>query len=456
MKRLSYLVSVSIVVSIFFTGCSTGGSDIDKSTVESTVPVKPTESTESIESIPIEIIALDENEIKDVLNEFPNFKASENIYIGIPKKTLVYDYIFTTTPEAEVDMKLYETAFQQMFAYLFPGHDLDEEYLIYRGGSSDIEYDNEGNLIQDYNKVRDWYDKIMSGEEGGVIFIYDETWYMDMTEWKSPVCLVLSNPIGYGYAIMNKGKTVELTNAKVYDVDINSERYVVLDSYDPVDWLECVGTYSPESTESFQLLDKEIPINEAVAFFENYINNLPYPKESNVDTCVVEVDVLKVNENTYGYNFWTTKKYEGICFDHMRSGTQHSDFSEYVATGGYAFMLESDDIDVLYGYYQVQGMESVTPYTEIVSFESAAKAVSEHMTKSVEFDVERVELVYTQKPKKTALGYIDTENYSCEVTPAWKFTLYNANDEMAYVCYIDARNGSFRFYKTPNGVRRLQ
>ncbi len=417
---------------------------------------KPAEPTEPVKGEPVEILPLDEQEVKDVLNGFVNFKASDSIYINVPERTSVYDYTFITPDIEGEDIKFYDKAYREMFAYLFPGHEINEEYLLYSGGSSALGYDEEGNF-RDYNKVRDWYDEIISGKEGRLHFIYDETWYRDMTEWKNPVCLELPNPMGYGYAVWNKGKTVEITNAMIYNEELKTETYRRLYSYEPEDELEYIGTYRPESTVSFPLLDKEVPICEAVYFFEQYINSLPYPKESNVETCVVEVDVLKVNEDTYGYYFMTTKSYEEVPFDHMRSGTQQMSYDDYIAAGGYAFMVESSDVDVLYSYYRRQGMESVTPYTEVVSFENAAKTVSEKLTKGVEFEVEKVEFVYTQLPKRTAMGYIDVDNYSCEIEPAWKFVLFNPNDDMAYVCYVDAGDETgFRFYKTPNGEKRVQ
>lgn len=438
MKR-SCLIITLLTLSMLFTGCSNENSSTDKTTIESLT----------------DAISIDDNEIKEALNLCTNFNVSQDIYISIPETTAVYEY--TSRVPSEADMKNYSEGFFDMFEYLFPGHDLDKDYLIYMGGSLKLEYDDDGNIVQNYNKVNDWYDKIISGEEGRVNYIYDETRYLDMIEWKSPVCLELGNPIGYGYTVINKGKTVGLNGSMVYDDNLNAQRYPLLESYDPADWLEYVGTYSPDSAESFTLLDGEIPINEAVDFFEEYINALPYPKESNTDTCVIEVDVLKVTENIYGYYFLTTKEYKGVPFDHMRSGTEHSDFSDYSTTGGNAFMIESDDIDIVYGYYRLQTMESINTYTDIVSFENAAKIISEKLSDSVEFEVQKIELIYTEKPNKTSEGYIDTENYCSAITPAWKFTLYNPNDNLTYVCYIDACDGeNFRYYKTPDNLRLIQ
>ncbi len=449
MKRLSYMLFILLLLSVYFCSCSNRtDTEVSGETAESAVPVDKTS---------IEILSLDDQEVKSVLNSFSNLKALDNIYINVPEKASVYDYISMVPGDAEGDMELYEKEYREMFKYLFPGHELKEECLFYRGGSSDVEYDNAGNRTREYNKVKEWHEAIVSGKEGRVSFFYDETRNCDMTEWKSSVSLELSNPVGYGYAVINKGKTVELTNPMIYDEALEAERYIMLNSYDPAEWLGCVGTYPPDSTESFPLQDKEMPINEAAAFFEHYINQLPYPEESNMETRVVAVDVLKINKNSYGYYFLTTGSYKGIPFDHMRSGTKHSDTNGYIAMGGNAFMLESSEVDVIYGYYRKQEMRSVNAYKEIVSFERAAETMSEWLTQGAKFEVQKVEFVYTQMPEKTEGGYIDTDNYSCEVTPAWKFTLFDPEDGMAYVCYVDAgdENG-FRFYKTPNGERRLE
>ena len=90
--------------------------------------------------------------------------------------------------------------------------------MFYIGDNSSFEIDcDSGKIVKNYNKVSDWYNKVISGEEGRVAFPYDESWFRNITEWNSPVCLVLGNPIGYGYAVINKGKTEELGNCKDYD-----------------------------------------------------------------------------------------------------------------------------------------------------------------------------------------------------------------------------------------------
>lgn len=425
------IISMAIIVALLTTslcGCVNDSPSItDNKTDNPTMLIS--ELPDNIESL------------TETLNKCPNLTVSDNFEVNLPDNvTNIYEY--TSQTPSNVDMKQYYDDYMDIFKYLFPKHNLDDNYLYYMGGSSDA---------QNFNKVSDWYEKIISGDEGRVNFLYDETWLRDMTEWKSPVCLELGNPIGCGYAVINKGKTVELTDCKVYDDALGAERYVLLESYDPSEWLEYVGTYSPDSTESFMLSDGETPINQAVDFFENYIYEMPSSDNKNTETVVFEVEVYKVNENVYGYYFLTAKKYQGICFDYMRSGTVHSKFDDYSTTGGNAFMIESDDVDVLYGYYQLQYCSDLKSYEKIVTPEAIAKIISNKLTDGVVFEVKSAELVYTEKPKKTSEGFIDVENPSSEVSPAWKFKLYNSNDKYFYICYVDAVDGdNFRYYTTPS------
>lgn len=87
---------------------------------------------------------------------------------------------------------------------------------------------------------------------------------------------------------------------------------------------------------------------------------------------------------------------------------------------------------------------------EIFSLESVIRYISKKMTKHVTFTVRKIELVYSQKDKKTKEGYVDIENRSARMKPAWKLTLENDNDELSYICYIDAVDGgNFRYCMTP-------
>ena len=381
-----------------------------------------------------------------ILDSCKNLKMKDDIQLRIPTGEREV-YCFTAVRPENPDMQDYYDGFMELYGEFFPGRELNEEFLYYMGGSSEVIRDDSGKIIRDLYRVKDWKKKILSGKEKGIWFLYDESWHRVITEWEDCVCLEMGCPVGYGYTVLNKGKTLELSGTKITDYGSDTERYPGLEGYDPSDYLDYVGTYHRDSTVSFRLADREVPICEAVEYFEEYINGLPYPKDANAKTVVLDVDVYHVTGEIYGYNLITTKQYQGVDYDQMKPGTYDFILSDYAPLGGYAFMVESKDVDLLYGYYRMESTENAVAYEEVVGLESVAKRVSEEMSKEVVFEVERIDMVYTRIPKKTEQGYVDIENPSEEGSPSWKFTLFNPNNSTRYFVYVDAlTGGNFRYY----------
>ncbi|MDR0919107.1 MAG: hypothetical protein LBM93_07650 [Oscillospiraceae bacterium] len=417
-------------------------------------------SSDALENLkPIDILTESVDEIKDIIDKQSNFKVADNFEIIAPEKAALIEcnakYLTTQ------DFKKYYEEYKEMFNYIFPNNTINEDYLFYIGGSSRIDFDDNGNQIQDYNKVKDKYDDLVAGKEGSVALIYDETWLGGITEWNSQICFEMGSAIGAGYTTINKGKTVKLGGKVKKDIDgkiIESDTYPPLDSYEPAGYLECVGSYLPDSTESFKLLDKEMPINEAVDFFENYINNIPYPPNANLEMCVVGIDVLKVDENTYGYNFLTTARYKDVAFDHSKSGSisYKSDENNYEPLAGNAFMLQSDDIDIIHGYNRSILMENIKRIDKIISIADATKKVSSNLSDEVKFEVQKIEFIYERKMFVTAEGNVDVNNgYPNRLFPVWKFTMVNPNDELNYIAYVDAKDGENFTYHTTKNIETL-
>ena len=439
MKKTTIYLTLSVIVLLCFTGCGGGKNH-------------GTESRRQVDKTSAVDLHISDDKVIDTINSCSNLQASKELSVKLPsKKTSVYQY--TADYNFDVDMKDYDSEFREMFRYLFPDHSMNENHLLYSGGSSKLEYDDEtGELVQDYNKVKDWKDQILSGKEGRVYYIYDDTWNENMTEWKPSVCLELGNPIGYGYGTVNKGKTVALNGSKVENDDTHEKVYPGLDGYDPSAYLEYVASYSPDSTEKYQLEDRKIAVCDAVKFLEKYINSLPGAGDKTAKTVVTEVDVYRVTINIYGYNMITTKEYEGIPFDYMRAGEYEGrlGYDKYSSLIGNAFMVESKDVDIIDGFYLKENAVNRTNLSEIISLESAIKSVSSQMTEHIKFKVNEIELVYAQQFARTKNGYIDTEHSSAKITPAWKITLENTNDEMTYVCYLDAADGqNYRYAMIP-------
>lgn len=391
---------------------------------------------------PVSICSFSNEEISKKINSYDNLRASENLFVNIPEESNLYEYISKVS--TDYNYKEYYDQFLAIFNFLFPDHKLNEEYLFYSGGDSDIEYDDEGNVIKDLNNVKDYRDELESGKQGRATLLYDETWKGDVTEWNSQVCLELGAPFGYGYATINKGNTV-FYMGKIYDETKGIKRYPGLESFDPIDFFEVIDTYSPNSTESFKLMDKEMAINDAVTFFENYVNSLPYPESPTLNVTVREVMVLEIKEGVYGYYFVTSAEYDKVPFDYKRSGTAYSVLSEYSSSIGNGFMLKSDDVDVVSSLRRIQEIESPSKINDIVSLDEALQIASKAMTSNVVFEVQKAELVYREQLIYDSEGQLDTETMPRNVSPAWKFTLYNTNDKLTYVFYVDVKEGNYNF-----------
>lgn len=400
------------------------------------------------------ICSLSNGEIIEEINGYDNLYTNDNLYVNVPTESCLYEYI--SKGSTNFDFKEYYDQFLSIYNYLFPDHEMNQDYFFYTGENSTVEYDENGKLVRNLNNVEDYYDSLANGTEGRVNLLYDETWNMDVTEWTSPICLELGSPIGYGYAVINKGNAAYLSGM-IDDPDQGIRRYPILESYDPIDYFKVVGIYSPNSSKSFKLTDKTVSIKDGVDFFEEYVNNLPYPENATIDVAVSEVYVLEIGEDLFGYYFLTSGEYNNVPFDYMRNNISFSKFENYVFSGGNGFMLESNDVDVVYSLRRLQVIESPINIPEVISLDIAIKIVSESLTSNIQFEVQKIDFVYSEKMMTDNDGNIDYETFARNVSPSWKITLYNANDSLTYVCYVDAKDGgNFRYFTTPENMELIQ
>ncbi len=412
MKNRLYLVSILLI--LFLAGCS------KKVSQESPDNYESIESTDRIhiEAQPVAINSLSDDEIKEKINSCENLKASEGFFTNIPESAPVLEFV-ARVGENKQDFEEYYKQFVEEFKYFFPECEMDENCLFYLGQNST--YENGLNLVKDYR------DRLASGDEGEVELIYDENdQEAELTAWEMAAEMSFSTDIGYGAGTVYTGSLIKL--------GLNSDSF------------EYVGTYSPESKESFKLADKETAINEAVGFFENYINGMPYPEESNMKTTVGEVIVYKVNEDSYGYYFNVSSSYQGVIYDYgMPISHRFSDVDTFFAScRGDAFMAESNCMAFASSsFYRLQLMDDVVRYDGVYSLENAIKAASDELTSEVEFEVLKAEFVYLPIYFKDENNYVQMgDGIPRSTKPYWKFTMYNTNDGKNYDVYVSAKDGS--------------
>lgn len=377
---------------------------------------------------PISVLTLSKDEIRQAINAQPNFNCTENLYVNIPERASVYEFAAygVHVPQFDYTAAQYKKDFEELFSYLFPDREIDlnclkySKYLGYDYAKQDYIFD-EG-FVRDNDNLPD-----------GVNFIYDGDVYLET-----------NSEIGVGSGLVNKGEAAEIAFENSLDSDFS------LSGFEPDDYFESVGIYSPQSEKSYPLLDGEMRICDAVAFFEDYVNNAPISTglQRNLRTRVYNVEVLKVNDK-YGYYFTTVAELRGVGYEPVIYGTV-SEYS-YDPTRGEAFMIRRGDVDYIHCFYGSEWTFDVKPRGEIVPVETAIKNMSDKLTAAVTFDVISIEFVYVQQFVRDEQGHINIDTYEAKITPAWRITAGNLNDNHTYMCYVDAADGgNFRFYTTPN------
>ncbi|MDR0919141.1 MAG: hypothetical protein LBM93_07820 [Oscillospiraceae bacterium] len=458
-KTLTLLTAICLLFSL--TACDnsndksadkSGNSDVgsDGDNANNTGNSLSSDALESLE--PTTVFTESEDEIKDIINKNINLKAADNLKINVPEKAVVLKYHSQLFSTGNADFKENYKYMQDMFAYYYPDKTFNEDYLFYTGGSSDVNYDEEGNQIQYYNAVKDHYDDLVSGAEEFAYIFYDETYHQDITEWNSQVFIQGDK----SYVTLNKGKTLSLGD-KVRSEDgmtMESNTYPKFNNYDPNMYCEFVGTYPPDSEEVFKLLDKEISIKDAAEFYKKYITDLKYPVKDNFDFTIMNVEVYKVNEDVHCYKFNMTNSYKEIDFyyaptDVYRSSDADAGTNEhYQGSQESAVMVESNDVDILSAHQSSQMVENARQISKMQSIEDVFKEVSGNLSNQVEFEVREVNFVYIRKMDKDENGYINIETYGCDVYPVWNFILNNPNDGLYYEVQINAEDGKEFSYRT--------
>ncbi|MDR0919108.1 MAG: hypothetical protein LBM93_07655 [Oscillospiraceae bacterium] len=409
-----------------------------------------------VEKVKTTDLAVNEEDIHKTIEECKNFGSYENLIIKLPENIEFLGELKLDLPENLSNKDFYEQ-FLKIYEYIYPDHLLNEEYFVYRGENSKRTYlsgDEStfyGDVKTDFNKVNDYFDKIMSGEEQVYDFIYNEDRkrYSNIPAPDNAVMVEFSNPPGT-YNRFNRGESVRLAGK---DPHTDMKQYYNLETQHAGYFFDRGPEYEINSDAEVQLLDSKVKISDAVKFTENYINNIPLGNNPQINMKVVNVETLEINDEVSALNFKTTKNYKGVNFDYINEGTARG-LSTENAPNSYilsiAIMLKKDVIDFMFGDLRGQTVEEIKQYNEILSINCALKKISENLSDEVIFDVNEIELVYCEY-----VSDVFNKPYAGTAKPAWKIKLYNPNDGLTYVAFIDVENGdNFWYYTTENKAFR--
>jgi hypothetical protein len=236
---------------------------------------------------------------------------------------------------------------------------------------------------------------------------------------------------GKNMVIMNKGNLLK------------KDREVSIAGWIPIyDYGKVTTSYIFPKTDNtpYTFSNVNATISEISKFTENYLKeNLPTQIFAN-NYSVYRTQILENTENGNALRLLLTPKINDIPFDYLESEAQinSQQGKNYVYTVAEALIYKNNDIEYLYGLSPQNYTETGEKTQEILSLNNAIDIINKQVTNSISFEISLVEFVYC--PYTT-----DTTNNTQIARPSWKFTAYNANDNLTYRYYVDALTGEFRY-----------
>lgn len=363
-------------------------------------------------------------ELIQLFEKFQNISADSNIISDAPKSiSHLSTFECCTSSPLEFEQGLED--FRKAVLYISPEIDVNNDFFSATGGKK------EDNL-----SIYPNYERYKNKEVNVTLYSFNNS----STDDEEVLNFYARSPVGSDLFSFNKGLTQRL---------LNKERILNVYQGSMITDAEYIGRYSPESEESFQLLDKPTTISQAVSFYENYVAQMPCAIEGPFEMQVNYVDVYRIDhlipehgKELYCFDMITSREYENIAFDYAVMGKSAR---RRGGDMGVAFMIKSDELDSVYGVLKAFTSENVLQYKKFLSCEDAALITSENLTEYVSFVAKSVRLLYCQSDN---IGTGDQPGeYKTNVFPMWVFELYNSNDDCTYNCYVNAITGEFESYK---------
>lgn len=220
------------------------------------------------------------------------------------------------------------------------------------------------------------------------------------------------------------------------------EKNRALAGWMPRDNFEIAAWYTPDSEERISLTNGTCRVCDAAEYCQQYLSSDVFPDHLRSARWMTEaVGVMNIDNEHQAYYLSLTREYGGIPFDSLHEEGAYSDFSngnDYLFDGSEALMTSTGEIEYYYlGNTSDQIVPAEQSAAKVLSLQSAAKAVSDTLTKAFAFDVKQISMVYCNR--------VISETES-EARAHWCFILYNPNDERTYHVYIDAETGDSFYY----------
>ena len=449
-----------LVTSVFIVSCSKNDSGFESENMLSSSE----KEIKNNEKITKSIVASDAESIMEAVNTVANIIPGEEFTVSVPEEL---DGLpsFDLGYHSFLNNKDAYDNFVKCFSEIFPDVEFKPEYTMFSGEKYDaisLAYSEETEkvrmyvwneeglrgeeatkrieeLIKEKNLVKpviplveDYKDEVFDDKTQVFMYIYQD-------KGDDKVFMEAQSPVGNGLFRFNRG-VIAKRHFK------NDDFPDMLEAYDQLSYFGGFKKEVPaDSEEEVNMLDKTVKVKDAVAVFESYINSLECIENKSADLKVKYVNIYELH-GVEGLQMICTSTYKGIDFDGINGTSSYTEGDSGYQIFCYGSMINSFEVDSIYNipvsFRYIDEKESY----DMISAAEAVKLVSKEMSQTVEFELRKVELVYFVESingKSTM-----PEDLSLETKVSWKLSLYNKNDRITYVCYVNAEDGgNFHYYK---------
>ena len=254
-----------------------------------------------------------------------------------------------------------------------------------------------------------------------------------------------------GYLSYNDGKNALLLECSYYMVEMSNYEVPALLTGDTKDYSEDVFGYFalglgtpvaiyrlPEddiSNISYPLAEGEVYLQDAVAYVEKHLKeDYQLIGSEFLDYHVSRVDVRKLNDSVYYYQFELYTSYQGIPMNKKSNGVVRNTPLVDILGSSYTVLMFCGD---KLGYVRTfsapyEQMEVEGSYTEFISLQDACSLVSEALSEKVEYHVMSIDVMYQREQRfEDENGMEENGIESINCNPVYRFMIGN------YGCYFD-------------------
>mgnify|MGYP002868407500 CR=1 FL=1 len=294
--------------------------------------------------------------------------------------------------------------------------------------------DNECRLIADelkqtdeeypycYPKIADHYDDILNDKYSS-LYMFLDTSKCHLAVIDKVGLYILD--LGGAYSIKNSGGVVGM--------------------YCPENEYETKRSYYVPNDDKYTLADKELTVKEAAASAEALLNDLYKTDDKDIKAKIFRANAIDMGEHI-GISFVFGGEYKGIPFDCFEADNPNyavedgfSNGEKYKLLPAYAFMQESDSIDISLGFNSRYIIDDVKKLDKIISLDECTDIVNKSFSEYVTLKAQKIQLVYT-------LQYNDENGSSFSANPAWKYSVTDQNGNKLFI-YVNAVSGKC-YYQT--------